>query len=102
MRSIAKLLPLLCLMLSLSTGCSAQQTELKEESEAVTLARCPEPRPEMCTMQVDPVCATRDTGIRCIKAPCPSSELKTYSNACAACSDPAVSGFIPGACVDEN
>lgn len=52
----------------------------------------------MCTMEYNPVCATRDTGIRCITAPCPSSERKTYSTACTACADPKVSGWTKGAC----
>jgi hypothetical protein len=49
-------------------------------------------------MEYAPVCATRDTGIRCITAPCPSSETKTYSNACSACTDPKVSQYVKGAC----
>ena len=57
-----------------------------------------DPRPEACTAQYDPVCATRDTGIRCITAPCPSSEQKTMGNACTACSDPKVSGWVKGEC----
>lgn len=37
---------------------------------------------KICTTQYDPVCGRRDTGIRCVTTPCPSSELKTYSNSC--------------------
>jgi hypothetical protein len=59
---------------------------------------CTEPRPQMCTMDYRPVCATRDTGVRCIKAPCPSSEQKTYSNGCSACSDATVSEYVEGEC----
>jgi hypothetical protein len=59
---------------------------------------CATPRPDVCTMEYAPVCATRDTGIRCITAPCPSSETKTYSNACSACTDPKVSQYVKGAC----
>lgn len=63
--------------------------------------KCPEQRPEMCAQMYAPVCAVRDTGIRCIKAPCPSTEKATYSNGCMACSDPKVLGFRPEACDDE-
>jgi hypothetical protein len=44
------------------------------------------------------VCGEVDTGIRCIKAPCPSSEKKTYPNACEACADKKVIGYFPMAC----
>ncbi len=59
---------------------------------------CGEPRSEMCTREYRPVCAEVDTKIRCIKAPCPSTERKTYSNACTACADENVVGHVPGAC----
>ncbi len=62
---------------------------------------CSEPRPQMCTMDYTPVCAQRDTGIRCVTTPCPASEWKTYSNGCSACSDPDVSGYRTGPCDDE-
>ena len=65
---------------------------------AVADTACVAPRTKMCTTQYDPVCATRDTGIRCITTPCPSSERKTFSSACAACVDPSVSGWTKGAC----
>jgi hypothetical protein len=52
----------------------------------------------MCTREYLPVCASRDTGVRCVKEPCPSSEWKTYGNACDACSDAKVIGYIKGAC----
>ena len=62
-----------------------------------TPVACAEPRPTACTMEYAPVCATRDTGIRCITTPCPSSEQKTFSTACTACSDPKVSSWVKGA-----
>ena len=46
---------------------------------------CSTPRPEACTLQYLPVCATVDTGIRCVTTPCPSTVQKTYGNACSAC-----------------
>lgn len=62
---------------------------------------CEEPRRPMCTREYRPVCADVDTGVRCIKAPCPSSEKKTYSNACTACAEEKVLGHVPGACPDR-
>ena len=59
---------------------------------------CTNSRPEMCTMIYEPVCATRDTGIRCVTTPCPSSEQKTMSSSCTACSDPKVSSWVKGEC----
>ena len=59
---------------------------------------CKEPRPEMCTQDYRPVCATRDNGMRCVTTPCDSTETKTYSNGCMACADPAVYFHHEGAC----
>jgi hypothetical protein len=75
-------------------ACSSQP--LPEPQNALT--ECTEQRPQICTMDYRPVCATRDTGVRCVTTPCPSSEQKTYSNACGACSDPAVIGYIADEC----
>lgn len=63
---------------------------------------CEEPRPEMCTREYRPVCADRDTGVRCITTPCPSTEQVTYGNACTACSDAKVIRHRPGACEEEE
>ena len=59
---------------------------------------CTDPRPQVCTMIYAPVCATRDTGVRCIKAPCPSEEQVTKSSSCNACSDPKVISYVEGEC----
>ena len=59
---------------------------------------CKGPRPEICTNEYEPVCAQKDTGIRCVTTPCPATEEVTYPNACTACADSKVSGYIPGAC----
>lgn len=48
---------------------------------------CVNPRPEACTMQYDPVCATFADGSKA-----------TRSNACTACADAAVVSYRPGAC----
>jgi hypothetical protein len=59
---------------------------------------CSDPRPEACTMDYNPVCADKDNGIRCIQAPCPSTDKVTYGNGCSACGDKAVYGYVPGEC----
>ena len=63
-----------------------------------TYKECKDPRPEACTREIDPVCAKRDTGVRCVTTPCPSEENITLGNACTACSDPKVFGYVKGAC----
>jgi hypothetical protein len=67
----------------------------QEENKPVT---CTDPRPQVCTMIYAPVCATRDTGVRCITTPCPSSEQVTKSSSCNACSDPKVISYVKGEC----
>ena len=48
---------------------------------------CTEPRPEVCTMDYNPVCATRADG-----------STATYPNGCGACADAAVVSHRPGTC----
>jgi hypothetical protein len=59
---------------------------------------CADPRPTACNLDYKPVCADVDTGVRCIAAPCPSSERKTYSSACKACREPKVGHYVSGTC----
>lgn len=67
------------------------------EPEEREFTECTE-RSDVCTRQYDPVCAAVDTGIRCVKAPCPSTDWKTFGNACEACSNESVHGYQPGRC----
>lgn len=60
--------------------------------------KCPNDRSPMCTREYTPVCATRDTGVRCLTTPCPSTEEKTYGNGCTACADVKVLHYRVGAC----
>jgi len=71
------------------TALACAQSSAVEEtvSSRPVLVACEEPRPQLCTMQYDPVCGlTAD------------NQYKTYSNACSACSDASVSAHTPGAC----
>lgn len=94
--SISQLFKLIALTVSLTACVSPNiSTESKTKPE---LTLCPEQRPQVCTMEYRPVCATRDTGVRCVTAPCPSDEQKSYSNSCSACADVKVIGHIPDEC----
>ncbi len=79
-----------------AAGCSA--TALDNAPEVELEVVCQDPRPQMCTMDYTPVCGLRDTGVRCVTTPCPSTEWKTYSNGCTACSDAQVFGYVSGEC----
>jgi len=55
-------------------------------------------RNKECIQVYEPVCGYRDTGLRCIKAPCDTWEWVEYSNSCTACSDNKVHGYLPNQC----
>jgi hypothetical protein len=87
------------------SACSQKSINLDENNstsnEQIKEIACKNPRPQVCTMNYQPVCGRVDTGIRCIKAPCPASKFKTFSNACAACSNPKVYGYTDGRCKQD-
>ena len=73
-------------LLSLASGvCAAGSSEALRVASAETV--CEEPRPEVCTMDYVPVCATLQDGSR-----------KTYSNGCSACADSDVKSWIADVC----
>ncbi len=80
---------LIVVLLSANTAVACAQASSVEAPVAsqTVLVACEEPRPQVCTMQYDPVCGLAS-----------NNQYKTYSNACAACSDAGVSGHSPGAC----
>ena len=60
---------------------------------------CPELRPEVCSHIYQPVCGQRDTGVRCVMAPCDEAvEWRDYGNQCSACADQYVYGYYQGSC----
>ncbi|MDH5181613.1 MAG: hypothetical protein OEZ39_15590 [Gammaproteobacteria bacterium] len=64
---------------------------------------CEKQRPTACRAEDNPVCATRATGLVCVRAPCPGAMEKiTYENACAGCKDKKVTGYTPGKCSRDN
>ncbi len=71
----------------LGFGCAKSPATEENGGSGSSLLACQKPRPEACTMQYDPVCGEMTDG-----------RSKTYSNACVACSDRLVTGYLKGAC----
>jgi hypothetical protein len=86
------------LTISIATliSCSNQETPLPESNDI--RVECTQPRPEVCTKEFRPVCATKDNGVRCVTTPCDSTDEVTYSNACLACADSDVYSHQSGKC----
>jgi len=61
--------------------------EVAEKTVEPALLMCLELRPQMCTMEYMPVCGSKI-----------DASTKTYGNACGACADIEVSGYVVGAC----
>jgi hypothetical protein len=72
-------------IISLCCGCAVPLDKHNPVVEG--LQYCPEPRPEVCTMQYEPVCAALKDG-----------NNQTYSNGCSACIDKRVVGYNSGEC----
>ena len=71
---------LLVAVLFFVAGCQTQPA-------STLYTQCPAERPQVCTMEYNPVCAT-------VK----SVGQKTYSSACNACADDQVTQYLGGAC----
>jgi len=72
------------------TVCSSQAEDnvTMESQQALTQhVKCKDPRPQVCTREYRPVCATLE-----------DCTQKTYPNGCTACSDPKVMCYSPGEC----
>ncbi len=65
----------------------SQQPLPTPETKATEMHMC-QSRPEICTMQYEPVCGYDRAG----------RQLHTYGNACSACGQPEVQGFTLGEC----
>jgi hypothetical protein len=83
MNSYRKLLTTIVATLVIS-GCSRTEEQPNDNDN---LTACTEPRPQMCTMQYDPVCGVRDDGTE-----------QTYATDCTACSDAAVTHYRSREC----
>ena len=76
----------------LSVACATLYDEENEnknynEPGALDLILCEEPRPQICTREFNPVCATLQDG-----------GSKTHATGCTSCSDPDVVGYKMGTC----
>jgi hypothetical protein len=76
------------LLVAVTSGCAATGDPPPPRDDSPDLVACSDPRPQMCTMQYDPVCARLGSG--------DTAAWKSYSNGCTACSNPAVSAYRPG------
>ena len=90
---------LMVLSITLLNACTPKTIETTTQpTTSEASITCADERPQICTRDYRPVCGSRDTGIRCVTTPCPSTELKTYGNACTACADEKVTGYVAGEC----
>ena len=82
-----RLLKGICVFLAAAVIVSACGPTNIQSPENPQSTKCTEPRPEMCTMDYNPVCGHLTDG-----------SFKTFSNGCNACSDSNVISYIPGEC----
>ena len=70
------------------TACIALPSDFEvSETPILQAVQCEEPRPKICTLQYEPVCAVMESG-----------SINTYPSACNACADIAVSAWRPEPC----
>jgi hypothetical protein len=69
------------------TGCTTVSKTEKVKNTESKITVCTEPRPQICTLQYQPVCALRQDATE-----------KTYATGCTACSDKQVESYREGAC----
>lgn len=69
---------------------------------ASSKVECPARRSKMCMREYRPVCASVDTRVRCVRAPCPSTEQRTFPNGCTACADESVLRYVSGPCASST
>jgi hypothetical protein len=77
------LMPLFLVVVLASCAYSGE----KSNTEAATLIACEEPRPQICTREYNPVCASLKDGT-----------TQTAATGCTACSDSKVVGYEMGEC----
>ena len=87
MKNNLALLVTTAVLVSSMAGCATSPETGEKADIADGYTACTEPRPEICTMQYDPVCAQLEDGAS-----------KTYASDCSACSDPLVIGYSRGEC----
>lgn len=73
-----------CALTIILAGCSSLESQ---SPTAPSETICPEPRPQICTMDYTPVCGLSNSG-----------DKRTYSNGCAACGDDEIRAYQPDRC----
>ncbi len=71
----------------LGLGVLSALSHATQDSDANNMHQCSQPRPEVCTMEYNPVCANLETG-----------KTKLFSNVCSACADEKVESYFPAPC----
>ena len=66
-------------------GCSS--ADVSDQKQEILMTPCKDPRPQMCTMDYNPVCGISK-----------DDSKKSYSNGCSACSDSEVVEYYLGTC----
>lgn len=102
MKSAGLLLILGVISACMQLGASERPVVDNQIDVREAFVQCNTPRPEICYEIYQPVCAIRDTGVRCVTTPCPSTEKVTYANDCKACAEANVHGFQRGDCNTMN
>lgn len=92
------------IILATAFACSACSVSAPVEVviPAESVIQCGDSRPQMCTREYNPVCATKLTGVQCVTTPCPSTEELTYATGCTACADTKVIHYRQGSCDDTG
>ena len=88
MLKVLRLLPVISLAI-LAAGCATSSDEKNNLNEpgVLDIILCEEPRPQICTREYDPVCATLKDG-----------STRIGATGCTSCSDSEVVGYKKGAC----
>lgn len=77
-------------------------TEQMNATQTEEFTTCPDNRPEICTMEYNPVCGLIDNGVRCVTEPCANYDAVTFSNGCSACSEQNTLGHYQGTCEKQQ
>jgi hypothetical protein len=91
LNKISQQLTAVVMSLIFLSGCSTPlvaKIQKKENSDLIVL--CKNPRPQICTMIYNPVCAYQ------------GEKTNTYASDCSACADSTVSGYTLGECLSEQ
>lgn len=75
------------ILLSVLVSSCAAYSEKNVVAPSAELIICKDPRPQICTREYNPVCATYKDGSK-----------KTGATGCTACSDPEVIGYVMAVC----